>query len=349
MLEFLQSGKALAVLVAIGMIGIVSKLITRSLYRRLLKETDNMAMTKNKNLRILKQKLENIYRLNQNIVNTQAYLDKQMYSFKFLRVTLDGWNNISTQMMILLLMAGGVGSFLSYWYRLDSYYIVLYASMGALGSLFLAFVDSSFAIGRRQQRLETALVEYMDNSAFVRAARENSGRDAAGAAAPVRPVVEKLADRERAVVRDQVRDQAAERERIARENEIKDGLVREEEPRRFPGRASRSRNSRAEELLRTVRSMKAEEERSGAGGANRAERADRPELKKETDALSSREDGGSKRESEAQRDIDYLKHSLEQIAASRERSTGKETGRTGNLKEEELKIIGEFMKQYFSY
>ena len=50
MLEFLQTGKALSVLAAIGMIGFVSKLITRSLYKRLLKETDNMAMTRNKNL-----------------------------------------------------------------------------------------------------------------------------------------------------------------------------------------------------------------------------------------------------------------------------------------------------------
>jgi len=128
MLEFLQTGKALSVLAAIGIIGIVSKLITRSLYKRLLKETDNMAMTKNKNLKVLKQKLENAYRLNQNIVNTQAYLDKHLYGFRFMHVSLDSWNNLSLQMTILSLLAGGFGSFMSYWYRLGSYYIVLYAS-----------------------------------------------------------------------------------------------------------------------------------------------------------------------------------------------------------------------------
>ncbi len=36
MLEFLASGKALSVLAAIGVIGIVSKLITRSLYLSLI-------------------------------------------------------------------------------------------------------------------------------------------------------------------------------------------------------------------------------------------------------------------------------------------------------------------------
>ena len=179
MLEFLASGKALSVLAAIGVIGIVSKLITRSLYKRLLKETDNMAMTKNKNLKALKQKLENAYRLNQNIVNTQAYLEKQLYGFRFMNLSLDTWNNLSMQMVILGLLAGGAGSFLAYWYRLDSYYIVLYASVGALSSLLLTFLDSSFNIIQKQQRLETVLLEYMDNSVFVRAARENTGRDAA--------------------------------------------------------------------------------------------------------------------------------------------------------------------------
>ena len=46
MLEMLQTGKALYALAAIGAIGAISKLITRSLYKRLIRETDNMAMTK---------------------------------------------------------------------------------------------------------------------------------------------------------------------------------------------------------------------------------------------------------------------------------------------------------------
>ena len=53
MLEMLQTGKALYALAAIGAIGAISKLITRSLYKRLIRETDNMAMTKNRNLKAL--------------------------------------------------------------------------------------------------------------------------------------------------------------------------------------------------------------------------------------------------------------------------------------------------------
>lgn len=319
MLEFLQSGKALSVLAVIGLIGLVSKLITRNLYRRLLKDTENMAMTRNKNLKLLKQKLENTYRVNQNIVNSRAYLDKLMYEFRFLRLSLDTWDNVSRQMVLLGLLAGGAGSYFSYWYRIDSYYIVMYASAAALAGLFLTFVDSSFNISQKKQQLETILLEYVDNSVFVRAARENVSRERNS----------NSADRER--TNDRGLFSTEDREQFIRENEIKDGLVREEPTRRASVRSLRSRNSKAEDLLRTVRSMKDEAE----------------------DETGNRERGSSA----ARRDIDSLKQSLDQIAASRER-TREDMPRgadspgnrdwTKNITEEEMKLIGEVMRQYFS-
>lgn len=336
MLEFLQTGKALSVLAAIAIIGIVSKLITRSLYKRLLKETDNMAMTKNKNLKALKQKLENAYRLNQNIVNTQAYLDKQLYGFRFMRISLDSWNNLSLQMTLLGLLAGGMGSFLSYWFRLDSYYIVLYAAMGALGGLFLTFMDSSFNIAQKQQRLETVLLEYVDNSVFVRAARENTARDTAGQARAVTAV--------------------QSRERITRDNEMKDGLVREEEPRQLSPRNIRSRNSKAEELLRTVRNMKeedlrSEEEEQSAADKTAVPRSDTLPLRGRNRESLLRDNEGPVRNREGdntvRRDIDYLKRSLDQIAASKEKGQDDKDWMK-NLNGDEMKIIGEIMRQYFT-
>lgn len=356
MLEFFETGKALSVFIAISTIGIVSKLITRSLYKRLLKETENMAMTKNKNLKALKQKLENAYRLNQNIVNTQAYLDKQIYGFKFMHISLNGWNNLSLQMTILGLLAGGVCSFMSYWFRLDSYYIILYASVGALGSLLLTFLDSSFNISLKQQRLSNSLLEYVDNSVFVRVARENAGRENSReyAAASREPVISNA---------------ESERESLIRENELRDGLVHNEESRRG-ARNSRNRNVKAEELLRTVRNMK-NEEMEADEGANNDVKVSRPERgpvlrassvnrknnfktmgpmeeKPDLSAVRSAYTGGDREQSsESCRDIDYLKHSLEQIAASKEKNRVNDDW-AKNLDAGELKVIGEIMRQYFS-
>ena len=46
MLEFLQTGRMLYVLAAICALGTLSTLVTGSLYKRLIKETGNMALTK---------------------------------------------------------------------------------------------------------------------------------------------------------------------------------------------------------------------------------------------------------------------------------------------------------------
>lgn len=374
MLEFLQTGKALSVLAAIGIIGLVSKLITRSLYRRLLKETENMAMTRNKNLKILKQKLENTYRLNQNIVNTQAYLDKLMYGFRFMNLSLDTWNNLSFQMTILGLLAGGAGSFLAYWYRLDSYYIVLYAAVGALSGLFLAFVDSSFCIAQKQQRLATVLLEYVDNSVFVRAARENAVRGNA---------VRENAARE-ATFRESTLSEGSEREKEAFDMALRHGLVsgtigqkrdaggdgstekssfQRGMDRRSSAKVLKGRNEKAEELLRTVRAMKEDSSlsqatagdpgeeavrtsgtanRSGNEPGRRAERSgnqSRSEIQKEEISLESCR--------MAAEEADYLKQSLDQAAASRDRT---EDGKNWikNLSSEEAQLIGEIMRDYFS-
>lgn len=338
MLEFLQTGKALSVLAAIGIIGIVSKMIARSLYKRLLKETENMAMTKNKNLKQLKQKLENAYRLNQNIVNTQAYLDKQLYGFRHMHISLNTWNHLSVQMVLLGLLAGGFGSFMSYWFRLDSYYIILYASIGALNGLFLTFLDSVFNIPYKQQRLANALLEYTDNSVFIRAARENAARETAGQA--------------RAMAAVQTREQ------LIRESDIKDGLVREEEPRQLSPRNIRGRNSKAEDLLRTVRNMKEEDLRSeeeepsaadktvtvrAGAGSLRGRKRDAIRRDNESEGLSDTMTGSDS----VRRDIDYLKHSLDQIAASKEKEPDDKDW-IKNLNGDEMKIIGEIMRQYFA-
>ena len=58
MLEFLQTGRMLYVLAAICALGTLSTLVTGSLYKRLIKETGNMALTKDKNLKTLKQRME---------------------------------------------------------------------------------------------------------------------------------------------------------------------------------------------------------------------------------------------------------------------------------------------------
>ena len=174
MLEFLQTGRMLYVLAAICALGTLSKLVTGSLYKRLIKETGNMALTKDKNLKALKQRMENVFLINHGIRNVNAYIEKQLYGFRFLHMSLDGWDNLSVQAMILCFMAGGAAAFGAYWYRCDNYYIVLYGAAGVLGGLFLAFVDNGIGAGTKRKQLADHLVDYVENSPHFYKSVDNS-------------------------------------------------------------------------------------------------------------------------------------------------------------------------------
>ena len=123
-----------------------------------------MALTKDKNLKALKQRMENVFLINHGIRNVNAYIEKQLYGFRFLHMSLDRWDNLSVQATILCFMAGGAAAFSAYWYRCDNYYIVLYGAAGVFGGLFLAFVDNGISAGTKRKQLADHLVDYVENS-----------------------------------------------------------------------------------------------------------------------------------------------------------------------------------------
>lgn len=360
MLEFLQTGKALSVLAAIGMIGFVSKLITRSLYKRLLKETDNMAMTRNKNLQNLKQRLENTCRLGQNIVNTQAYLDKQIDGFSFLHISLDAWNGVSREMVLLGLLTGAVEAFLAYWYELDASYIVLYASAAVMSGLFLAFIESCFQIDQKQQRLETALLEYVDNSVFLRAAREKEtrGQEMSGASgvsggiAGVDSNVREMPKWRQSTLRADRgvsgRDGAETDNRDLGETEFEKGKSRTA----MRVNPFRERDARAQNLSGQFALHRANPEATGPS----MRQMSILRIRRMVSGNETENNTGPRQEAKERpgdKEMEYLKQSLDQIAASRDtRKTRNGEANAGDwmkgLSREEAQVLGDIMREYLS-
>ena len=341
MLQFLQTGKVLYILAAIAGLGMFSKLVTSSLYKRLIKETGNMALTKNKNLRALKQKTENMILVSHGVRNPNAYIERQVYSFRFLNMPLDSWDNLSVQAMILCFLIGGIAAFGAYWYRCDSYYIVLYGTMGILAGLFLVFVDNGANVTGKRQHLVDSLIDYVENSPQFYRSVDNS-RAADGA---------RVSDKGR---------EANKRENILKSEKTAD-LQNAEARDIISNRKKALRGDRRRNRL-TVLSKKREKQVTELRGesGNMKETAEPQSAAARTDISQSENSRMiSYNEAELARSIDYLKQSLEQIAAGREQSkyevcepeetekkvpekTGKE------LKPEDLKFLGELLQEYLS-
>lgn len=288
MQEFLATGKVLYVLAGLCLLSMVCKWMTKSLYKRLMKETTNMAMTKNKNLKTLKQRIESTYRLNGGVANMAAYLERQAADFKFMKISLSGWSNFSNQLTLLCFLVGGGAAFLAYWYRSDTYYIALYGTMGILAGLLTMVVDVGVNLGEKRQQLLVALEDYMDNSLFFRPGKGRmvaaETEDGTGRMSAVRsrenssaPVYE--------AEREDLKESAAVRDSSLREGGLRGGL--------------------------------------------------RPRRRREDKQPEPAEDTGS------------LKHSLEQIAASRDKDRS-DGNWLKDLKPEEVKLLGDIIREYLT-
>lgn len=166
----MENGQALYVLAGIAGLGVFTRLLTRNLYKRLMKESTNLAAAKNKGLKELRQRAENSYSVNQGMRDTGSWVEHQLGELRFRGMTLAGWSNLSTQLTWLCLLMGGLAAFYSYWYRLDTYYIVLYGGGSILMAMATMLFDGSIAAGRRDQ-LIVAIQDYLENTMFPRLGR----------------------------------------------------------------------------------------------------------------------------------------------------------------------------------
>lgn len=353
MLQFLQTGKVLYVLAAVCALGILSKLVTSSLYKRLIKETGNMALTKNKNLKALKQKTENLFLISHGIRNTSAYIEKQIYGFRFMKMSLDDWDNLSVQTMIMCFLVGGVAAFASYWYRCDSYYIVLYGTMGILSGLFLVLVDNGANIAVKRQQLADSLVDYVENSPHFyksvdklqeSADIDKKSRAAVGAAKP----------RLREIGRKGMK--AVEETAAGEETEPETGKEEVEE------RTGRFHIEKSASGTETGKTGNAQRERQGGRFSVLSRRKEDSREEPVPRSAGAHDTGrpAAGNEDELAKSIEYLRESLDQIAASREQnrketeSPGRAAEKNGlerarrELKPEDLKLLGEILQEYLT-
>ena len=154
MMGFLQTGRALYVLAVICFGGIFVRLAAGSFYKKLIKESANMALTKNRYLRNLKQNAEDTYRINMGMNNAAVYLQRQLGNLKFLGFSLSGLENLAGQL------------------------IVLYGAAGILGGMLTIVADYGVNLEGKRNQLLISLQDHLENVMWPRLERESSSERA---------------------------------------------------------------------------------------------------------------------------------------------------------------------------
>lgn len=357
MLQLLQTGKVLYALAAICALGVISKLVTSSLYKRLIKETGNMALTKNRNLKTLKQKTENMFLINHGIRNTTAYIEKQIYGFRFMKISLDNWDNFSMQAMIMSFLVGGVAAFGAYWYRCDSYYIVLYGAVGILAGLFMVLVDNGANISTKRQQLSDCLVDYVENSPHFYKNVDKQGSEAEGDRKRKIPALAITKPRVRDLRREERKGAKALEEIAAGEDDSMMNDIGQTTERTGRFHIEKEKAGKTEDLPQDKSTKSLSDRQGGKFSVLSRKRDNRQERTVPPLENGKARDEAMPDEDELTGSIERLRESLEQIAASRE-STRRDIVKTKErgaaektkkeLRPEELKLLGEILQDYFS-
>lgn len=171
MMQFLTTGKAIYVIAAICAVGLFSKLLVRNLYRRLIKQSDNMMSTNNRVLRQIKQKAENAYRVNSGINNVSALVERQLYQCKRLGLPIRTWDNLAACAALLCFLLGGTGAFLAFRGEAPMGTIVLYGACGVLFGVLNLFFDNLMDTAGKRQQLLVHMSDYVENTLLGRLAR----------------------------------------------------------------------------------------------------------------------------------------------------------------------------------
>ncbi len=174
LLEFLETGRVLYVMLAVSVIGILSKFLVNGRYRKLIRQSEDMGNAKDKYLKQWKVKFENTYRSSSGVNNVQVYVERNLGQYKFLGIRLSKLERLNRLAAQLLCLGGLTAAFMTYWFADSARIVVLYGASGFLLGGAMVLWESLCNTPGKEKRLALCIQDYFEN---ILSRRLESGRE----------------------------------------------------------------------------------------------------------------------------------------------------------------------------
>ncbi len=151
------------ILWGIGLLGLLLRMMFNGYMKSMVKASENMATTKKKNLRIMKQKYENGKSLGIHRGTGEAFVEKNVRKFKFVAIPLEMWRRSSRFLCIVvtMLMAGSLLFYEVSWRGSPD--MVTFMTNGFLVCAFLMGIENIFLINNKMEILKANIRDYLEN------------------------------------------------------------------------------------------------------------------------------------------------------------------------------------------
>ena len=165
----------LYVLSASCAVGVVSQIILKQLYVRLMNDTKNTGEPISNFLQQLKQRFEYCTHLNDKVGNVQALIQKSVMEYRFWGLSLHQWKRIGLQCLVLSLLCAFGGTAVIVRAGGSAITGNVYLAMAVLVTVLTAVAYRIADTGYSRECLEIRLTDYLENSGAVRNYAAESG------------------------------------------------------------------------------------------------------------------------------------------------------------------------------
>lgn len=177
MLQTMAEQKVLFyVMAVVGVLGVISQLILNRIYAKLLLDTKNTGAPRGKFMKQLKQRFANCQRLNDEVSNVSAFIEKQILEYKCWNLSLHQWQRLAAYAFVVCAVLAGAGYYLT---AQAAGVRVWYLRGGIVTCAALLLIEGILDFRYKNKNLQTRLADYLENTGMGRNFEEVSIYDKA--------------------------------------------------------------------------------------------------------------------------------------------------------------------------
>ena len=163
MLNYFNDQIGLYVLAGVFSICLFGKLVTNNIYKRMIKQSKDLLVTKDKRLRLIAESYASYSKTKGTMKNLPVFIEKNIYSYKRLGVNPLKLDTVVSQGPLICFLCGLSATFISFWNGESIKYMVLQFAMGVILGIIMAIMDGILDTDRKREMAFVHIQNYLEN------------------------------------------------------------------------------------------------------------------------------------------------------------------------------------------
>lgn len=148
---------------AVALFGIISKMITYSSLKRMVKASSDMAKSDHLFMKMVRQKFEHACMVSDKVQNVGAFVDKYLYEYRILKLRLHSWRQLQKIALWLCVLLGLAAAALEFAYYGMTDTVLRYGVEGVAAAIVQFLLQVAQDENYQLNAAKTYMVDFLEN------------------------------------------------------------------------------------------------------------------------------------------------------------------------------------------